>query len=105
MNPIFHAKFSPTMEEISEIESLTPYSLFNTSIYAEACKKIGEVPCLFVLKDDTKVMAGCLGFFSKTGFLWRELMIYSAPNISYPGIFWAGVRDFCKKKWNLGLGY
>jgi hypothetical protein len=101
----FYSKFSPSMDEISELESITPYSLFNSRIYADACAKIGEIPCILALKNDSGIIEGCLGFFSKAGLLWRKLMIYSAPNVSDPQLFWTGVKEFCRKQgvWDLEI--
>ncbi|MFN7943839.1 MAG: GNAT family N-acetyltransferase [Blastocatellia bacterium] len=100
----FEAACPATPAQLAAIEGVNYYSPFNTAAYAAACAEAGQTICTFALRDDSDLVAGCLGLLG-TGLLSRRLEIVSPPRLSQPSVFWDGVMAFSRaqKVWDLEI--
>lgn len=100
----FEAASPATPAQLAAIEGVNHYSPFNTAAYAAACAAAGQTICTFALRDDSDLVAGCLGLLG-TGRLSRRLEIVSPPRLSQPSVFWDGVMAFSRaqKVWDLEI--
>ena len=102
MTPEFEAILLPNADRIEAVARLTPHTPFNTPAYAAARAMLGEKPCVLTLAVGTTLVAGCVGYL-REGKFSRSVEIMTAPRLDHPGVFWDGVRSFCRQQgvWEL----
>lgn len=93
----FHAILEIPGELCLEVAALDPCNPFRTIEYAKAISSLGTQPCLLFLKEDGRVIGGCIGFL-RAGRIKRTLEIPSVPWILPAEIFWAGLSGFCRNQ-------
>lgn len=100
----FEATTSPTAQQLDALAHLSPHSPFHSAPYAEARAALGDTSCLLGLYNESELVTGCIGFLRGRRFA-RSLEITSAPALSTPEPFWAGVRGYCRKQrvWDLHI--
>ena len=92
----FHAVRETTRELCSELAELDPCNPFHTFEYKEAMRAPSTQPWLFCLRENGRILAGCLAFLRK-GRLNRSLEIPSVPCLPSGDHFWAGLVNFCRQ--------
>jgi len=99
----FHAIPGLTQDLCLELAALEPLNPFRSLGYANAMKATGMQPWLLCLKDENRLLGGCIGFM-KVGRLNRSLDIPSVPPLPSDSPFWTSLLDFCRKNRITELG-
>lgn len=82
---------------VAELERLQPDNPFATRSFFESRRQLGYSPWVVGLRrSDGQLENGC-GAFLRRGKLNRALEIVSLPNLADDGVFWQGVRNFCRR--------
>lgn len=92
----FQAISDPPSEVVARIAELTPENPFYTAEYVQVRERLGSKTCALVLRDETAIVAGCLGFLAE-GRVNTTLEITSIPVIPDKSIFWQGLFEACHR--------
>lgn len=104
MSGTFEAHVAPDERRIAEVAERNPRSPFEGVEYAAVRAALGETPCLFGLRSDGRLVAGCLAFL-RGGAFSRRVEIKTVPRLPQDEPFWSGVRRFCRRHrvWELSV--
>lgn len=93
MSLVFEAAAGASAASIGALPTDSP---FDSPEYAAAEERLGATTVLFTLQDGARVVAGCLGFWSRDAA--GRLRIPTAPSVEDPETFWGGIGDFCRER-------